>query len=86
MEYTTIRISRENYKLLEDILYENRLRGMDSALGHLIEENHTHQATIQELIICSQVAIAERDHALAILKMTIPELHQAMFQSKAGEN
>ncbi len=81
-DFTTIRISKENHKMLDDIMYENRLPSLDAALSYMRDEMCRQQAVITDLTTRGQINAEERDQALGLLKMTVPELHQAIEQQK----
>lgn len=81
MEYTTIRISKENYSTLDDYSYKNRMASMDAALRGLMDDLARASMTIADLQARFDVTREERDQALELLGMTVPELHQAI-QSK----
>lgn len=83
--YTTVRISQENKKILEDHLYENRLASIDAALSDIINDYYRQKAVISDLTTRAQVNAEERDQALGLLKMTVPELHQEIEKRKQAQ-
>jgi hypothetical protein len=84
-DFTTMRISKENRKMLDDIMYENRLPSLDAALSYMVNEICRQQAVISDLTTRAAVNAEERDQALGLLNMTVPELHQAVAQQKTIE-
>jgi hypothetical protein len=85
MEYTTIRISAQNRAALDDLHYEYKLDTPDLVLSQVLEDLARSRAVIADLTTRAQVNAEERDQALQLLHMTVPELHQAHAQAQASK-
>ncbi len=81
-DFTTIRISKANYEALNDHLYENKLNSMDASLTDIINDYFRMKAMISDLTTRAQVNAEERDQALELLHMTVPQLHQAVAEQQ----
>lgn len=76
-DITTIQVTRETRQVLHDLKYEYKVDTPDQVIRALVEDLARSRAVIQDVTTRAQVNAEERDQALELLHMTVPELHQA---------
>ncbi len=82
-DITTIQVTRETRQVLHELHYDYKVDTPDQVIRALLEDLARSRMTIQDLTTRAQVNAEERDQALDLLGMTVPELHQAINQAKS---
>lgn len=82
MEYTTIKISKENHKRLDEYMNTNRLDTFDAALNSIFIELYTRGDIIHDLTSRTQKNTEERNQLIKLLDTSVHEPHEAIKSKK----